>query len=224
MWSKAINGIKENQIINPQVLTYYTSHSPLTDPGEYAHQLSALPTDLSELHDAFDGLLIHLFKIQKSHPHLLEGRSHEVFIRHIRRLLSEMLSLDSHPLNIARPVEKRMIIDCRHFATLLCAVFRHRGIPARVRSGFATYLEKTHYQDHWICEYWSTNEARWVMEDADLQRHDVSPSQFITGGRAWQMCRENSSKGDRFGFGPDSRGAWATRENLVHDFAALNGF
>ena len=75
-----------------------------------------------------------------------------------------------------------------------------------------------------ICEYWNDAEGPWVMEDVDLQIHDLSPQKFITGARAWQMCREDSSKGNLFGWGPDMYGVWAARVNLVRDFAALNGF
>jgi hypothetical protein len=97
-------------------------------------------------------------------------------------------------------------------------------MPARARCGFATYLEKTHFEDHWVCEYWDARVSQWVMEDADKQMHTVSPDDFITGARAWQMCRQEHSKGDLFGFGAKMRGMWAARVNLVRDFASLNGF
>lgn len=138
-------------------------------------------------------------------------------------LLESILSLDDKPLNVARPKAKRAIVDCRSFALLLCTVLRSRGIAAHARCGFATYLEPTHYQDHWVCEYWDGE--RWGMEDPDLQRSEVPQEKFIIGARAWQMSRGEPVLAERFGFGsPDrDRGLWTVRLNHVRDFAALNG-
>jgi hypothetical protein len=202
----------------------FVAHSSVTDPGEYAAQINDLPTDMAELHKAINGFLIHIWKIRKSYPQLLRARPNEVFIRHNRNLIENAITLDDRPLSIARPMKKRSIVDCRHFATTLCMVLRHRGIPARARCGFATYLEKTHYEDHWGCEYWDARTNQWIMEDADKQLHQVSADHFITGARAWQMCRQDASKGNLFGFGAKMRGMWAARVNLVRDFASLNGF
>ena len=205
-------------------LDFYTQQSRFTDPGEYATTYDALPTELPSLHKAINGLLIHIWKVRKNRPLLLQGREDEVFIRKIHSLLARGLSLDDQPLDIARPIEQRIIIDCRHFSLLLCSVLRHRGIPARVRCGFATYLEDAFYMDHWVCEYWSWAENRWIMEDADLQMHDVPPEQFITGARAWQLSRKDAHCGHHFGFSEQLRGIGVARVNLVRDFAALHRF
>lgn len=215
---------KGHAAMNNKFLEYYTTHNYVSDPGDYSMLLNDLPTDMDELQRALNGILIHIWKVRKKYPRLLKTRPHEVFIRRNQNIIRNVINLDSQPLNLARPEEKRSIIDCRHFATMLCTVLRHREIPARARCGFATYLEDTHYEDHWVCEYWSFKEKRWVMEDADQQIHNVSSEQFITGGRAWQICRQDKSKGNLFGFGSKMRGMWATRVNLVRDFAALNGF
>ncbi len=207
-------------------LQYYARHTRFTDPSEYANHLKALPVDMDVLHSALGGLMIHIWKVQKHHPDLVLERSEEIKTRHIRRSLEALLALDDRPLNVARDESRRLIVDCRHFATLLCAVLRQRGILARSRWGFATYLEKTHYQNHCLCEYWSAKEGRWVLEDPDLRMHDVAPEQFILAGRAWQMCREDRNNGALFGFGrhPRGQGLSKVRGILVSDFAALNGF
>ena len=127
-------------------------------------------------------------------------------------------------LGVDRPEATRAIVDCRTFSLLLVSVLRQRGIPARARCGFATYLEKTHYQDHWVCEYWDDSETRWVMEDADLKKSDVSPDKFLNASRVWAMRETKPEIVKKCGWGPDMCGQWAVRLDLIHDLAALNEF
>lgn len=208
------------------VRAHYTAQSRFSDPGRHAPLLDTLPNDQAGLHAALNGLLVHVWKVQHDDPARLERSGHDVATRHVSRLLDHMLALDPRPLDVERPIERRAIVDCRHFALLLTTILRRRGVPARARCGFASYLEETHYEDHWVCEYWDDPRSQWVMEDPDLQRHDVSPDEFITGSRAWQRCRMGDAVCERFGYGPDpdDRGQWVARVNVVRDFAALSGF
>jgi hypothetical protein len=201
-------------------LSDYARHSPITDPGPYAALLDGLPDDLPGLHQCVQNVLIHNWKVRKYHREWLAGRTNEYARRTVARMLEGILQHHDAPLTVERPEVERLITDCRHAATLLCAMLRARGTPARVRCGFATYLEEGHYQDHWVCEYWDG--ARWMMEDPDLMKHDVPPEQFYTGGRAWQMARAGAMSADRFGYAPDERGLWIIRQDLVRDLASLN--
>lgn len=201
---------------------YYARHTPITDPGQYAMLLDGLPHDLPALHQIVQNVLIHIWKIRKYHPKWLSRGAQELGTRRVSKMLALIQAHTPQPLTVERPRERKVIIDCRSFATLLCAILRHQGVPARVRVGFATYLEATHYQDHWLCEYW--NGERWLLEDPDLVKHDVSHEEFIIAGKAWQMARSGQTNPHRFGFSPDMRGLWAVRHSLVRDLAALNGF
>jgi len=205
-------------------LAYYTAPDVLTHPGPHARRLNELPEGLPALHSALNELLVHVWKVRAYHPHLFAPVGREVFVRHTARLLETMLRLDPAPLSAPRPVERRAVVDCRHFAVVLCGVLRHRGVPARPRCGFATYLEKSVYVDHWICEVWDASQGRWLMEDADKQLHDVPPDEFLTGTHAWQLCRQNAAFAEQIGYTAEQRGLWVARANLVRDVAALNGF
>jgi hypothetical protein len=207
-----------------EALTYYAAHSSITDPGVHRALFDDLPRDLPTLHQIVQNIYIHVWKIRKYHPGWLKGRTHEIESRTVEKSLSRVLEHDTRPLTEVRPKEKKLIIDCRHFAVLLVAMLRHQGIPARARCGFATYLEKSHYQDHWVCEYWNADQGRWILEDPDLVKHDVSRDEFITGGKAWQLVRSGQMSDLQFGFAPDMLGMWAVRFDLVRDFASLNGF
>lgn len=207
-----------------EVLEHYTAQSLLSDPGPYAPQLEALPHEMDALHHAVNGLFIHIWKIRKFYPEHLRERPHAVFVRSVRQLLEQTIALNPAPLHNERPEHERLVVDCRSFALLLCAVLRRRGVPARVRCGFARYLEPSHLQDHWVCEFW--NGARWVMEDPDVIKHDLAPDDFVTGARAWAQVQAGETAAERFGFAADpaSRGLFAVRLNLLRDAAALCGF
>jgi transglutaminase-like putative cysteine protease len=148
-------------------------------------------------------------------------------------MLACILEMDDRPLAVERPLEKRLVGNCRNFSTMLCAMLQHQGVPARARCGFATYFEPDHFEDHWVCEYWNTGKGRWVMVDAQLdefQREalkitfdpcDVLRDQFLVGGKAWQMCRQGLADPDKFGI-MDMYGVWFVRGNLVRDLVSLN--
>ncbi|MFD8394927.1 hypothetical protein ACFV2N_38505 [Streptomyces sp. NPDC059680] len=41
-------------------------------------------------------------------------------------------------------------------------------MAARARCGFATYFVEQRGLDHWITEYWHTDQARWVRTDSEI--------------------------------------------------------
>lgn len=213
--------------------SFYVSHSFLTDPGRHADQLEALPSDIGALCRTVQGLLLHIFWSERYGVTLPEARQGEVQLRYVAAQLDRLLELDPRPLAEARPPETRLVGNCRDFTVLLTALLRHQGVPARARCGFARYFLPDHHEDHWVCEYWHSGEARWVLVDAqldDLQRRvlsipfdplDVPRDQFLTGGRAWQGCRAGLADPATFGIA-DLKGLWFVRGDLVRDVAALN--
>jgi hypothetical protein len=200
------------------VLDFYRQHSTSTDPGEHADLLRNLPTDLPDLHQIVQNILIHNWKIRAYHRELLHGR--DLTLATMRELLARVREQDARPLTEERPLEQKLIVDCRHFAGVLCALLRQEGIPARTRCGFGVYLEKHWAQDHYVTEYW--NGSRWVLEDADVLMHDIARDQFVTAGQAWRDSRAGNDDPMRFACGPDIRGYGMIRYNLIRDLAQLN--
>src|SRR5947209_6616128 len=84
-----------------------------------------------------------------------------------------LLALDPAPLSVAREPEKRVIGTCRHFAVLSCALLRYRGVPARVRCGFATYFQPNQALDHWITKYWDGDGDQWIRVDSEVLGQSV---------------------------------------------------
>jgi hypothetical protein len=217
----------------PDPLEYYARPGPMTDPQEQASLLAGLPTDMAALCQVVQGLLLHMMWAERYGVQLPPERRQETEIRHVAQKLQRIQELDARPLTVARPLERRVVSECRDFSTLLCAMLRHRGVPARARCGFATYFLPDHYEDHWVCEYWKSDEQRWVMVDAQLDQFqrqvlgiqfdplDVPPDGFLPAGKAWLLCRAGQADPDKFGIF-DMHGLWFIRGDLVRDVAALN--
>jgi hypothetical protein len=218
---------------DPSTLNFYASHGIVTDPKEHAGLLDSLPRDIPSLRDIVQGLFVHIFWAEEMGLALSEERKEEVQLRAVARQMARLLELDDRPLTEARPLERRLVGNCRDFSTFLCALLRHQGIPARARAGFSTYFRPKHYEDHWVCEHWSKEERRWIRVDPQLdalQRRvlgirfdplDMPADPFLTGGQAWQMCRVGRANPDDFGIF-DMRGLWFVQGDLVRDFLALN--
>jgi hypothetical protein len=210
------------------------SHGVMTNPGEHADLFMNLPRTISAICDVVQGLVIHyrtgaLYKVKLPVKRLEEART-----RQIARILTRIRALDDQPLTIPRSPRRRFIGCCRDFATLLCAILRSQGVPARVRCGFSTYFDPAFCFDHWITEYWNTDEQRWIRVDAEMdavkRTHNrltfdpcaVPEGQFLIAGQVWQACRTGALDSARFGYEPTMSGMWVIRNYLLYDLACLN--
>jgi hypothetical protein len=208
----------------------------MTAPKTMAAKFDALSTDLAEVCEVIQGVLIHrdmanfLYGIALS-----DARREEAHLRPTVEMLSQIFAHDSRPLTIARKPDHRRAGVCRHFAIMLTAILREQGVAARARCGFGAYFTRGKFEDHWVCEYWSVPQERWILVDAQLdplQRSafhldfdplDVPRDRFIIAGEAWQMCREGRAAPDRFGLSHlGLRGSWFIAGNVLRDLAALN--
>ncbi|MDQ1436331.1 MAG: hypothetical protein QOF59_3147 [Actinomycetota bacterium] len=160
-----------------------------------------------------------------------EERNDEKSIRPANALVARLTELDPTPLHEPRPPQHRVVGTCRDFTVLSCAFLRHRGIPARARCGFARYFEPTEFVDHWVVEYWTPSQARWVRIDSEIlglpfvsTPDDLEPDEFLSGGEAWTLCRETDVDPMRFGVvgAPHAWGIAEIRGNAIRDLAALN--
>ena len=214
-------------------LAYFAEPGPITGLGDYDPLLAGLPADVPALCAAVQGVLLHIFWAERYEVQLTAERREEVQLRHVTRQLARIQELDPNPLAVARPVDRRLVGNCRDFSVLLTALLRRQGTPARARCGFGRYFLPGHFEDHWVCEYWNRAQERWILVDAQLdalQRQmlaipfdplDVPRDQFIVGGRAWQLCRSGQADPDAFGIF-DMHGLWFVRGDFVRDVAALN--
>ena len=212
---------------------FFTQHGRMSDPGQYGHLFANLPPSVSDLVRAVQGITIHVFWAERYGLTLTADRQAEVQLRTMEARLARTLELDPRPLCEPRPLERKLVGNCRDFTLLLVSMLRHQGIPARARCGFGAYFLPKHFEDHWVAEYWNEAQHRWVLVDAQLDRFqceamnvpfdplDVPRDQFIVGGLAWRMCRSGQADPEQFGIF-DMHGLWFVRGDFVRDVAALN--
>jgi hypothetical protein len=160
-----------------------------------------------------------------------EGRD-DPQIRPAAAMIERIQELERSPLVERRPADQRFIGNCRHFATLTCALLRHKRIPARVRAGFAGYFDPNTWMDHWIIEYW--RDERWVrvdpqygdrwfqMRDATDTSESVAQRMYLSGGETWLKCRRGELDPNRCNMGGDNWGIGEVRGSVMFDLAALN--
>jgi hypothetical protein len=221
------------QLENVNLLQFYATPSELTDPGKHAELFANLPTDIASLCEIVQGIMVHIFWAERYGLSLSDERKAEVQIRGVAQKLARLRELDDRPLTEVRPLERKLVGNCRDFSLLLCAMLRHQGVPARARCGFGAYFLPNHYEDHWVCEYWNADQEHWILVDAQLdalQREvlhppfdplDVPRDQFLTGGKAWLICRAGKADPAQFGIF-DMSGMEFIRGDLMRDVFALN--
>lgn len=223
------------QTMNPAV-QFYAAQSAVSDPGAYAHLLDDMPHDPAGVSRVVQGLVYHYV----ADPYIFghkppKERMPEIDTRGAEPILARLVEMDTRSLDQSRAYADRIVGCCRDFALLACSMLRYHGVPARLRYGFSSYFIPDYWIDHVVVEAW--NGERWQRFDPEVPQHgglgfdilDVPThtpdAPFVTGGRAWQMCRDEGADPVRFGLGPDLpdvAGWFFVRGRLQLDMAALN--
>lgn len=214
---------------------FYAQPAPMTGAGRHAQALARVPDEIGALAEIVQGLAIHQYMADAYGFKVPEARKAEAHIRHADKILDRILMLDDRPLSTARPPGKRVVGVCHHFALLMTAMLRAKGMPARYRCGFGAFFNPPFFEDHVLCEYWNPDEARWIQVDPQLDAVwrkalkfafdplDVPRNEFLQSADAWTLCRAGQADPARFGiFVGDLRGLWFIAASLVRDIAALN--
>jgi hypothetical protein len=202
-----------------EITRFYRQPSPTSELGRHADLSPSLPTDPEALSAIVRGLLVHNFTAKVQGLRFAAERMAHMQTVGAEAILDNVFSLDPAPLGIERPVERRMVGFCYHFALLHCALLRATGTPARIRCGFAGYFEAQRWIDHWVAEYWDGD--CWVLTDPQIGRRDLTSDDFQNGPGAWDHCRDGASRPTLYGNG-ELWGWDELRGSLINDVAALN--
>lgn len=197
-------------MLSQETRDFYATHSPTSDPGPLSWLLDGLPRAIDELIDAIGGVLLHPITAAQllGEPEPADQGAGELTMM---RTLERVHAIDPAPMSVARPITKRLRVNCRGFAMLFVTALRHQGVPVRKRVGFDCGGDI-----HEIGEYWDEQREQWVLVDPDpasreplraflrgrghtgrlessteLIRHGEA---YHAGGLAWRLCRSGQAE------------------------------
>lgn len=219
---------------NEREVEFYAVPGPMTAMSRCpVDLLEGLPDDPAGLMKVARGCVVNDIMLTEIYKLPVPERN-DAQIRPVSKMVERIKELDSSPLVEPRKPQRRFLGNCRHFATLSCALLRRAGTPARVRAGFAAYFMANTWVDHWIIEYWHAVEGRWVRVDPELDDAWLSErapnmtsellaqNMYLSGGEAWQRCRRGELDPNRFNMGGVNWGIGEIRGSVLFDLAALN--
>ncbi|MCX6236054.1 MAG: SUMF1/EgtB/PvdO family nonheme iron enzyme [Bacteroidia bacterium] len=208
-----------------QALNFYRQYSTFTDPGEYAYLYKNLPDSLPELCSLIKSQFIHPFsELPYYSKQIPKERWNEIAnYPTIKSILKGLVTYDSRGFVKDRKPEDRLVLGCREYAILLASVLKHRGIPARVRSGHATYLIPGFHASHTICEVWNKKEKRWMLVDPGTGMIDFSREKFDFSNETWFKLQKKEIDPALYGLPGNHIGLVSIVGKIGPDLASILG-
>ncbi len=212
----------------------WAAQSAMSDPGVHASVLEALPVDVERLCGVLRGVVTHY---RAGGVVGVGERWEEIDARWVESMLALDQARDRRPWGVGERVP--LVGCCRDFALLGVAALRARGVPARTRVGFASYLERGFGVDHVLIEYWDGK--RWVWVDPMLDPGGgwgfdvvdvphgagVGRDVFSSAARVWSAYRAGEVDAGRFGvsgaLAPMLAGGWLVRDYVWLELAHRQG-
>ena len=228
------------------ILEHYKKTGTFTYAGVYGDYFRSLPDDVSVLGRLVCGQVIHRVTLKEGNTNanakLLYGDMNrypwyrmrcedDVFLT-APALTAELFRLDERGFVEDRQVENKIVVTCRYVSVLMSAILKAKGIPARCRAGFAPYFHEGVSMDHWINQYYSHKEERWITFDADgfyeeggmpLSHYDMPQESFDWAAEAYLATRSGKTDGRQYLYADclGTRSLPALIRYLVYDFHAL---
>lgn len=224
------------------ILNHYLEYGLFSYPGIYEDYLKSLPDDVREL-----GLLIRMNFIHRTtlaagnkgtNADLKYGdmtkmpwwrQAEDDNLATTAAMLAELFRRDPRGLTMDRKVEDKLVLTCRYVSIVMASILKAKGVPARVRSGFAGYFEGAMVAwDHWITQYWDASKERWVTIDVDASHHktgfdmyDIPHEKFEWSADAWMHVREGKNDGNYLNNAGGYKGLVTIAWELFYDFHCL---
>ena len=207
------------------VLDFYRQYSSFTDPGEYVYLYKNLPDSLPELCSLIKSQFIHPFSELPNYSQQIPKERWNEMANYptVKSILKGLLTYDSRGFVKDRKPEDRLVLGCREYAILLASVLKHRGIPARVRSGHATYLIPDFHASHTICEVWNKKEKRWMLVDPGLNMIDFSREKFDFSNETWFKLQKKEIDPTVYGLPGNHIGLVSIVGKISPDLASVLG-
>lgn len=225
-----------------KVLDHYLRYGLFTYPGSYEKYLKSLPDDIGKIGHLLRWSVIHRTTLdwgnKGTNSDLKFGdmtkvpwyrQAEDDNLTTTSAILAELFRRDPKGITHDRKVEDKVVLTCRHITILMASILKTKGIPARVRSGFAGYWPWSKVSsDHWINQYWDKKENRWITIDVDGNFHNVGfnmygipEGKFDYSADAWLNVRKGKINEDHFVNADGSKGLIVIAWELFYDFHCL---
>jgi len=207
------------------LLNFYRQYSSFTDPGEYKYLYKNLPDSLPELCSLIRSQFINYgWELDMYREQIPKERWNESLkYPTVKSALEGLLSYDSSGLVKDRKPEDRLVLICRDNAILLASILKYRGIPARVRYGFAPYLIPGFHSNHVICEVWNKNDHRWMLVDPSADMIDFSYDNFDFSNDVWLKMQNKEIDPKLYGMVGQYTGLPMITAAFCHDLSSILG-
>ena len=224
-----------------KILDHYLKFSAYTNPGCYEQMLIKLPNEIKKLGNLIAHQIIHRVTLKDGNTNANKDlrygnmnkfpkfrlRCEDDILPNAISMIAELLRLDSTGFRTNRKVENKIVVTCRHNAILMAAILKSKGIPVRVRSGFAPYFRKGSW-DHWINQYWDKKQKKWITFDSDgffdflnFDQYDIPEDKFDWAAKAWLDVRRNKVDVNHFKHAGGLKGLFNLCVALFYDFHCL---
>jgi hypothetical protein len=228
-----------------EILEHYLKFGPFTNPGCYKDYLkNELPDDIKEIGYLVRRQLIHRITLKNGNKgsdfDLKYGDMTKVpwyrqpeddIFPTASGMLAELFRRDKKGFIKNRHEKDRLILTCRYVSILVASILKSKGIPARVRSGFADYFKGFGNKsvDHWINQYWDKEKNRWVTIDVDgslenylrFDPYNMPNDVFEFSTDSWLKVRNRELDGKRFWNAGGFEGLMVIAWELFYDFHSL---
>jgi len=214
-----------NKQFNGSVLDFYKQYSSFTDPGEYVYLYKNLPDSLPELCSLIKSQFIHPFSELPNYSQQIPKERWNEMANYptVKSILKGLVTYDSRGFVKDRKPEDRLVLGCREYAILLASVLKHRGIPARVRAGHATYLMPGFHVSHTICEVWNKKGKRWMLVDPGMNMIDFSREKFDFSNETWFKLQKKEIDPTVYGLPGNHIGLVSIVGKISPDLASILG-
>ncbi|MBI2064961.1 MAG: transglutaminase domain-containing protein [Candidatus Yanofskybacteria bacterium] len=233
--------------MDKKVLKHYLEFGTYTYPGLYQEKLkNDLPDNIREIGFLVRKNILHRTTLADgnigTNADLKFGdmtkvpwwrQSEDDILVTATAMLAELYRRDERGFVNDREPKDKLVLTCRFLAVMMASILKSKGIPARVRSGNASYFDMGELgnvsADHWINQYWNESEGRWITIDVDgslslkddFDPYDMPEGKFDFPANAWLDIRAGKIDPQHFYNAGGSKGAIVVLWSLFYDFNSL---
>ncbi len=234
--------------MDKNILDHYLQYSIYTNPGLFTEIIkNSLPDDIRQIGLLVRKQIIHRMTLKNgntgSNKDLRYGDMTKVpwhqqcqddILPTASAMLTELYRKDNRGFILNRSEENKLILTCRFVSILMASILKTKGVPCRVRSGFAPYfsvqgLPDAKSTDHWINQYWDSKKSRWITIDIDgsiegylkFDPYDMPNGVFDFSANAWLDVRNKKIPEAHFHNAGGFDGLVTIAWELFYDFHCL---